>query len=297
MNVSLNYTLANKTVQTGTTSLTGWFIVTTFVEILTSLLIILLIIAILYRHGKPSESHVQIILMLSVSLLITAVINPALTLPLYFPSLTLSLTNCRFFYVAYIICPSSEQWAAFMLSINRLVAVVFPSHYTKFNKRGVTFATIFLGWLTHLAIGLPIAVASGFDTALAPPLNICVVRPVTPVSIEIFRVTGILGIYLPIAGTNFCYLVILLSQLRFRFSKPTIDRTMDLKIQRRIFIGKMLFASSLWHLVCHVPLIVVTHFYYYLYVKNPHLQLWMRTMYYSGYLGTPVCFKNTPFFS
>ncbi|XP_055344921.1 uncharacterized protein LOC129592819 [Paramacrobiotus metropolitanus] len=294
MNASSNYTVSNKPLGAGTTTLTAWFIVTTFIEFLTSLSIILLIIAILYRHWRPSESHIQIIHMLLTSLLITAVVNPAMTLSIYFPSVTLSLTNCRNLYVAYIICAGSEQWASFMLSINRLIAVVFPYHYSKFNNRVVTVAAMLIGWVILLAFALPMVVGSGWDTALVPPWNICVFRPTTQANWEIFRISGIVGAYLPITGTLFCYLIILLSQLRLKRSKhrhrDPAEQSMHLKMKRRILIGKMLFASSLWYLACYLPHIVITTYHFYIYVRNPHLQMWMRALYYSGYLGTPVIF-------
>ncbi|XP_055354432.1 uncharacterized protein LOC129600066 [Paramacrobiotus metropolitanus] len=297
-NISINSTIAPPAIEisgTAAVHLTAWFMVTTFIECLTSVLIILLISAILYRRGRPSHSSLQILHMLVLELIIVSIIHPTLSVTVYFPSLALSLVNCRNFYVFYIIVAGAEQWASFLLSVNRCIAIVFPLHFAKLNNRYATIGAILTGWIIMTAWTLPVAIDAGWRISLSAPWNICTLVPMTPVNGRIFQANSSFGIYFPISGTIVCYLVVLLSQLKERFNKCRVnvaadgayDQTFELKRNRRMTAAKMLFGSSLWYLACYLPHIVITVFYRQVYADNPPLQLWMRVVYNSGYIGTP----------
>ncbi|XP_055344922.1 prostaglandin E2 receptor EP3 subtype-like [Paramacrobiotus metropolitanus] len=259
----------------------------TLIAFFTSLLIILFIIAILYRHTKPSETHIQIIHLLLIYLVVTSILDQTTSVTIYFPSVKLSSTNCRNFDVVYHIFAGSGHWAAFMLSLNRMIAVVFPHHYARFNKRSATVATILIGWLILLACSLPFFVGSGWYVTNVPPWNNCAVLPMTHGNGKIFQARAILSIHVPISGTIVLYVLILLSQLRKKFNRDgAVDRKMQATLERRILIGKMLCASQLWDLACYLPQFVLAN-YLNVFAKNPHLILLMWALESCGDFGTP----------
>ncbi|XP_055329917.1 octopamine receptor beta-2R-like [Paramacrobiotus metropolitanus] len=274
----------------------AWTVVMVMLGIVSALLSISLILSILLRRHVLAGSQCLVVHLLFIELLVGGGVVPALALSTAVPSLRPSSASCALFYLAVSWIVQAEHWSALCLSINRLTAILLPHHYPAWTSRPAIFIMTTLSWLIPLTTTLPqmLGVVGRFDAL--PPWQSCgvvmAVGPQRPTQVFLLA----LGSYFPMAGTFANYLVIFLTLQMWRVRRQTDGkeggrsaRVLE-KSRKRLRMAKMLFASSLWFMICYLPFTITLVYFSRLYVAMPAMHLWMRMLYYAGLTGSPVIF-------
>lgn len=211
-----------------------------------------------------------------------------------------SSSVCRYFHFTFLWTQHAGHWSAFFLAVNRFVATFFPHAYNrnswaiKVSCIGMIVGAWVIGCLNNLAPCLGV----GGLYELRPPWYSCGIRPDGS---QFFATVQALGVYIPEAGLVGLYAVIVLKLTLLRFGGNRVGIEMQRsdmeRTRRRYAVAKVLLASSLWYCMCYFPnTIIASTSLVRLFIQNPVMQLWMRTVFLLGYAVNPVSIAKGIYF-
>ena len=279
-----------------------WFAVNLTLGIVGSLLLVALICAILlgHRSNRNNSTTLLIIHLLAIEFIICSTLMPHQSITIYWPNLRMFRVGCTYNYFAWMLTMSGAQWSTCFLALNRAVAILIPHAYEKLANIKSAVLTIILAWLIPFVIYFPFFLGFGGFYDAIPPWMSCGIRT-DPGFKWASSVMTPFGFYIPLAITGSGYFVILICLLGRNLRKhhvvpigvdPVTSRRNAIVNgnlrRRRLAIAKMLFASALWYCACYLPNIVIVTSFFGVFMRNPPLQLWLRTIFFLGYIGNPV---------
>ncbi|XP_055340996.1 uncharacterized protein LOC129590047 [Paramacrobiotus metropolitanus] len=203
-------------------------------------------------------------------------------------------TDCVYSKFIFQVVMQTANWSQLFLGINRLIAATSRKLYMLCTTKAALSMTIGISWLIGIINTLPTVLDIEGNYIIVPPWNNCGFqsKPGTP-----FMRFVIIGMYIPLPCTVLVYIVLL---WRFRRMRATVEGALATNAaqhnsvfegnrKRRIRIGRMLFAATMWYCVCYCTLTLMGAFMRPSYQKE-HALLWGQTLYFAAYSMTPVVF-------
>ncbi|XP_055332331.1 histamine H2 receptor-like [Paramacrobiotus metropolitanus] len=208
--------------------------------------------------------------------------------PLYFviPYSPTSNLSCVVVASVFQTLNHANNWAGVLLALNRLVALVFPYHYTgKFSKFFAALG-IPLMW-SYIFIGsIPLYNQTAVTNGLTSSGVCAIIQTFGLYSVVI----GSCNTYLPICIMGAAYLAILINQKRAVRGRVGTEQPVRNNVERRLTMTKILFSTFLVNCVCLFPAPLIMHFYPLVWRSEARATLWVRTAGLAGYAVNPVLF-------
>lgn len=278
-----------------------WSGVTLSINVASALLTALLLLVITQKLRPTSGSKVLIAHLVFIELAMTSILLPINTLvTVLAPFYKVQQRDCIFIHFTFLVVSGAGYWNTALLAFNRLIAFAFPAQYSWWTRKSVMVGSIFTSWTISIAVYLPYCFGVGGKWDALPPWYSCGLRPTSPAQ---YSWTLFLAIYIPLILVGICYFIVLLKFLaRNRVGRNVEFPAREASTQeyhqrsrvsalhrRRRTTTFALFLSSLWYVLCYFPTSIITSLHVELFLENPVMQLWLRTVFLLGYAGSPVC--------
>ena len=303
------------------TSITIWFIVTTFISTVGAILLILLLLSTVQQRKHYTGTRLLIVHLMLLQLLLLGVTFPVLNTQGYLVVLDSVVIGSGGYVTAirhqpFIHCPSlmflhvsiihTQAWAALLLAVNRFAATVFPYQYRQIVAKKALIFMLLLPWCVGLGINVPLWFDVGVSYAVTRPYPLCTTRSVAG---PYPTVWSTIGNYLPTGLMGLAYGILLVRLLisgRNRVGgtagpiepKPAVQPRLRQKPvglgglaarERQLSLTKMLLLSFVWYTVCFVPGPVILTGFSNSVVRSYMLTLWVvRTLIILGLAASPV---------
>lgn len=153
----------------------------------------------------------------------------------------------------------TENWASFLVALNRYVAIQLPHHYANWVRKPVLLAMVLVPWTIGVGSTLPVFFGFGADFVWRPSIGVCLP---TPNSNGVYvAVWASFGVFVPAGLMGILYVTLFVRlaaarhaaniQIRSRSTQRTIPvlsagNGANLARARRISVVRTLSVSFLW---------------------------------------------------
>ncbi|XP_055348360.1 uncharacterized protein LOC129595389 [Paramacrobiotus metropolitanus] len=218
-----------------------------------------------------------------------------------------TVTFCRHYHFSYMITVTASLWGLAFLALNRFVAIYLPFHYNKFISHMSLTIMIVLMWSIGFFTHLPFYLGAEGGFVPAPPSGICSIY--NQQSAMIYALTNIPRTYLPLTFSALLYLLVFakvgyakwqkvmvitpnrINHIFFTASSNNANpgRKVNRELyQNRVTMARMLFIAAIIHCICFLTVPIGVTVAPGLYQRSPLYRNWLRTLFFVGYVSTPV---------
>ncbi|OQV25532.1 hypothetical protein BV898_00471 [Hypsibius exemplaris] len=274
----------------------NWYLTNLTICVAGALFNLLLIVAILGSRSHRRGSGCLIVNVVFIEFCMCAAHLPLNTIMTYQAQFhTFAGWVCPYVHFTFLWTQQAGHWSACFLALNRFVAFVFPHSYPRWTSRAAYIGMIAGAWTVGFVDNLFLALGFGGRYVFMPPWYSCGPRSDGR---AVLPVVSAIGVYVPEGIQAALYIIIIVKVKIFsRSNRICIDVNNSSVAQartvahRRFSVVKILLVSSVWYILCYFPntIIASTSLIRY-FVRNPVLQLWMRTLFLCGYAVNPIFF-------
>ena len=194
---------------------------------------------------------------------------------------------CTYFYAAYYTTQTSAAWIEVALAVNRLIAIVFPLHYDRYRK---------LKFSIDMVVG---AVLIGVIVSFLTAAGIGASYSTQPNGYCMFQNRNNFGAFLGMMVSFIPYGLAMLAALAIFISTclhPRVGAMSPLPLNvrhhcimsRRMVVAQAMFASSVWCLLCTLPVFIVGALMPELTTRETSLIRWLKVSYTAEVAIDPV---------
>ncbi|XP_055333555.1 short-wave-sensitive opsin 1-like [Paramacrobiotus metropolitanus] len=200
--------------------------------------------------------------------------------------------DCDAFAVAFIGFLHVEHWTDCFLSINRLIAILYPHRYAVWRSKNVVGSMIVVAWILGLCSTVPFFYGFGLEFRIA---NLGSCEPhVTDTGQALILL--ILGAFLPVGIRGILHTVICVRTTtcaRSQWEPVQADHnnhSMTRTAKRSVVVARMLFASFIWYALCLLPIPVVLTGFQHVFDENIIVRFWLHFLILCGNAADPIIF-------
>lgn len=190
------------------------------------------------------------------------------------------------------------NWSSLLLSVNRFVGMVFPHIYRKWTTKTAIVLSLMFPWLIGIMMSTLFYSGTVGSFDVMPPLGFCGLRLKYKWSLNMVNITGVSipnalagALYLALCGKMAWHKIRKKIDPMFAESQRAASAT-DRVVERRFTTAKMLLASILLYMACFLPGLLTAEFNPRKFFSDPIMQLWLRTLFYTGCTLNPVRFSQ-----
>ena len=273
-----------------TQTVTIWYVVTCAISLAGFLPMALLIVTVLLDPQLRAGPGILILNSLCVELLMSCIDYPILnyvTYRAYFKD-PFEL-DCRTLFSMQALFNPVAYWSSALLAFNRLIAVVFPTHYDKFSTLPVVVLQVAVTWI--IATSVFVTGVTGLNAIAGRLTNgeCGILKYVRP---NMVTFGFVYGYVVPVMFPAFAYGAVFVklacfAPIRVNSANPTPTETR--RQRRRIHMTQMLCSSYVLSLVTFIPSPVVYSLFSNVVIQERLLALLLRTVMLLGQSCDPVC--------
>ena len=268
-----------------------WFAIVLFISIAGVIFNSSLIVIILSSKKLLRGSRILLLNLLICSTVQCVFGVPMVNATIYDSSFT-TISFCSGVDFIYLSTYFAVDWADLMISINRLVAIVFPHLYYRMIETTTVIACVSVSWIIPFVLSLLTLLKIIGQYGISQPWNNCAVT-----TSRTLDVMSTVGFYIPTAATTVCYaaIFITMAQQMSRNRRVTEANNTPVILARRKVIwarryrtAKMFFVTFCFYTVCLLAVPIVLTAAKSWYFSLPLLQLFFRILTPLGYFSIPV---------
>ncbi|OQV19481.1 hypothetical protein BV898_06472 [Hypsibius exemplaris] len=177
----------------------------------------------------------------------------------------------------------TRDWLAFLLAVNRVIAVCLPHVYSQYSTRKANYLGVAFSWLFSLLCVVPIALRVGGSIEQSNSGN-CIFLPAKIGHVLLALLSsapiGLTGVAYIVVGMKICC-VDVISRRSVLPAVPVTTREQKQRsnfARRRMAVTRMLCCSYLFGCACTAPGYVISSVYPGVYCRDPMISPWSRVI-------------------
>ncbi|GAU96996.1 hypothetical protein RvY_08359 [Ramazzottius varieornatus] len=272
-------------------SVIWWFVACFFLHVIGVVANVALMVAVWNDRTSHKGSRFLVSSMAFANLLMASFFMPSANIEVLVRHLRQSASTnhakfCTFFYAGYYTTQTSAAWIEVALAVNRLIAIVFPRHYDRFRSLKVSIEMVLAAVLIGVSVSFLTAGGIGASYSTQPN-GYCMFQNYN----NLGAFLGMMVSFIPYGLAMLVALAIFVSTcLRPRVSPLPLKVRHHRIMSRRMVVAQAMFASSVWCLLCTLPVFVVGALMPELTTRETSLIRWLKVSYTAEFAIDPLVF-------